>query len=99
MPVTPTSMHLNLPLRSRLLLAGVLVLCAVLVLLVAVDVYLLNSGSGALIREIIVVSAIGLALTVVFTMVLYAWLTRGLRRLADASARSLALPPSRRIGI
>ncbi|MEQ1774405.1 MAG: EAL domain-containing protein [Burkholderiales bacterium] len=83
-------MQLNLSLRSRLLLAGVLVLCLALVMLVAVEVYLLNSGRTELIREIVIVSAVALAFTIVFTIVLYAWLTRSLRHLADASARLAA---------
>jgi diguanylate cyclase (GGDEF)-like protein/PAS domain S-box-containing protein len=83
-------MHLNLSLRSRLLLAGVLVSCLALALLVVVEVYLLNRSHEKLIREILVVSAVALALTIALTLVLYAWLTRGLRRLADASARLAA---------
>lgn len=83
-------MHLNLSMRSRLLLAGVLVLCLALVLLVVVERYLLNSGQDELIRDVVIVSAVALALTLVFTLMLYVWLTRGLRRLADASARLAA---------
>jgi diguanylate cyclase (GGDEF)-like protein/PAS domain S-box-containing protein len=80
-------MHLNLSLRTRLLLAAVLVLILSLVLLVAVERYLLNNGQDDVIREIVIVCVVTLALTLVFTTMLYAWLTRGLRRLADASAR------------
>jgi diguanylate cyclase (GGDEF)-like protein/PAS domain S-box-containing protein len=82
--------QLNLSLRSRLLLAGLLVLFLALVLVVGVEGYLLNSGQDELIREIVIVCVVALALTAVFTIMLYAWLTRGLRRLADASARLAA---------
>ncbi len=94
-------MHLNLSLRSRLLMAGLLVLSLALVLLVVVDVYLFNTGHEALTREIVIVCVVALALTAAFTVMLYAWLTRGLRRLADASARlaagdlSVRLPAAR----
>ena len=64
-------MHLNLSMRSRLLLAGVLVLCLALVLLVVVERYLLNSGQDELIRDVVIVSAVALALTLVFTLMLY----------------------------
>ncbi len=83
-------MQLNLSLRSRLLLAGVVVSCLALGLLVVVEVYLLHTGQDKLIREILIVGAVSLALTIVLTIVLYAWLTRGLRRLADASAQLAA---------
>jgi len=83
-------MHLTLSLRSRLLLAGALVLCLALAMLVAVEVFLLNSDRADLIREVVFVSAVALMLTFVLTILLYAWLRRGLRQLADASARLAA---------
>ncbi len=83
-------MQLNLSLRSRLLLAGLAVLCLALLLLVVVERYLLNSTHDELMREVVIACVLALALTGVLTMMLYAWLTRGLRRLADASARLAA---------
>lgn len=83
-------MQLNLSLRSRLLLAGWAVLCLALLLLVVVERYLLNSTHDELMREVVIACVLALALTGVLTMMLYAWLTRGLRRLADASARLAA---------
>lgn len=83
-------MRIHLSLRSRLLLAGLLVLCLALLLLVVVELYLLNSGQTELIREIVIVCAVALSITAVFAVVTYAWLTRGLRRLADVSARLAA---------
>ena len=80
----------HLSLRSRLLLAGVLVLCLMLVLLLVAEGYLPHSANDGLMRVIVIAGAVALALTLVFTLVLYAWLTRGLRRLADASARLAA---------
>ena len=83
-------MQLNLSLRSRLLLAGLLVLCLAVTLVVVVELYLFNTGQDALTREIVIVCLVVFALTTAFTVTLYAWLTRGLRRLADASARLAA---------
>ena len=83
-------MRLNLSLRTRFLLAGVLVYCIALAAVVAIEVYLLNSSRAELMHEIIVVGAVALALTTVYAIGSYAWLTRSLRRMADASARLAA---------
>lgn len=80
----------NISLRTRFLLVGVLVYCVALAAVVAVEVYLLNSGRAELTRGIIIVGAVALALTAVYAIGSYAWLTRSLRRMSAASARLAA---------
>ena len=83
-------MQLNLSLRSRFLLAGVLVYFVALTAVVVIEVYLLDNGRAEIMHEIVLVGAVALALTAVYAIGSYAWLTRSLRRMADASTRLAA---------
>jgi diguanylate cyclase (GGDEF)-like protein/PAS domain S-box-containing protein len=80
----------HLSLRSRLLLAGALLSFFALIVLAGVEAFLLNTGRDRLVHDILVGGAFALVFTIVFTVLIYAWLARDLRRLAEASARLAA---------